>query len=413
MAGNRNFVSIDIGSHTIRTVVGILDENSSNPQILGVGIAPSEGIRKSMVVDIEEAIRSISLSLEDAERLSGEPINHVFVGMGGHHLESYNSKGVIAISNPNGEIMEDDIDRSLEAAQAVSIPNNRKILRIIPRSFTVDDQEGIKYPVGMTGIRLEVDAHIVTGMTPGVKNLEKVIFESGVDIDDVVPNGLAAAEAVLQRRQKELGVVVLDIGCGSTNMTVYEEGTILHSKVLPIGGESVTNDIAIGLKTSIESAEKIKIEYGTCKPEDIDSKEQIDLSLISKVDLHQVSRKTLAQIIQARYQEILELAKDELIAINRDGTLPAGVVITGGGSKMQGLIDLSRDTLKLPAQIGFPQNFEGVLEQVDDPSYSTAIGLLIWGSRFSDTQGSSLGFSSVDFSKVADTLKSWLKNLMP
>src|SRR3989338_2799637 len=273
MSKVRLIAGLDVGSSKIRTVVGTIDEKTQLPNVIGVGIAPSTGIRKGQIIDVEETINNITTSLEDAERMAGEPIHHVFLGISGGHIESFNSKGVIAISNPGNEITEDDIDRALEAAQAVAIPNNRRILRIIPKSFTVDEQKGIKYPVGMTGIRLEVDAHIVTGMIPTVRNIEKCVLQAGVDIDDTIPGVLASCEAVLSKRQKELGVLVVDIGSGGTSVSVFEEGTILQTAVVPVGGENVTNDIAIGLRTSVDSAEKIKVEYGSCIPDEVPDRE--------------------------------------------------------------------------------------------------------------------------------------------
>jgi cell division protein FtsA len=412
MAKSRIIASLDIGSSKIRTVVGTLEEKTQTPNIIGVGVTPSGGLRKGSVIDVEETINTISTSLEDAERMAGEPINHVFLGIGGSHLESLNSKGVIAVSHAGNEITEDDVDRVLEAAQAVSIPGNRRILRIIPKSFTVDEQKGIKYPVGMTGIRLEVEAHIVTGLVPAIKNIEKCVLQAGVDIDDIIPTSLAASEAVLSKRQKELGVVVLDIGSGGTSLSVFEEGTTLHTAVLPVGGESVTNDIAIGLRTSIDTAEKIKIEYGSCIPEDINDRETIDLSLVSKIDSHKVSKKHMAEIIQARYHEIFILAKDELAKIHRDGMLPGGVILTGGAVKMPGTIDLARETLNLPVQIGFPQNFEGVVDKIDDPAYATAIGLLIWGSRL-ETRSYGFHFKGIGIKKMFGQVKDWAKSLFP
>lgn len=415
MSRNRIIVSMDIGSSKIRTVVGVVDEKTGMPNIIGMGLAPTgSGIRKSLVIDVEETINAIASSLEDAERMAGEPIHHIYLGVGGHHIEASNSKGVIATNHPSREISEEDMDRALEAAQALSIPANRTILKIIPRSFAVDEQRGIKFPVGMSGIRLEVDAHIVSGLTPAIKNLEKCVLQAGVDINDMIPNVLAAGESVLTKRQKELGVVIVDIGCGSTTLAIYEEGTILHSGVVPLGGENVTSDVAIGLKTTLETAERIKIEYGTCLPEEVQDREMIDLSLIGKVDIHQVSRKTLAQIIQARYHEIYSMVRNELAKVNRDGMLPAGVILTGAGAKMPGAIDLAREALNLPVQIGFPQNFEGIVDKIDDPSYSTAIGLLVWGSRLEETgMGINFDFSKLKLNKVADTIKGWAKNLMP
>ncbi len=407
----RIVASLDIGNSKIRTVVGTKEDDSSTINIIGVGISPSMGLRKGSVIDVEETINSVSASLEDAERMAGEPINHVFLGIGGNHIESINSKGVIAVSQAENEITEDDVDRVLEAAQAVTIPSNRRILRIIPKTFTVDEQKGIKYPVGMTGIRLEVETHIITGFEPIVKNIEKCVLQSGVDIDDIIPTSLAPAEAVLSKRQKELGVVVVDIGCGSTSISVFEDGATLYTATIPVGGENVTNDIAIGLRASIDTAEKVKIEYGSTLPEDVNDRETIDLSLISKIDTHTVSKKHLVEIIQARYHEIFVLAKDELAKIHRDGMLPAGVIIAGAGAKIPGAIDLARETLNLPAQIGFPQNYDGVVDKIDDPAYATAIGLLIWGSRFEGRHRG--GLKGINLKKGISNMKGWLKSLFP
>ncbi|MEK7673099.1 MAG: cell division protein FtsA [Patescibacteria group bacterium] len=411
MAKSRMVASLDIGSSKIRTVVGVMDDSSVIPNIIGVGIAPSTGLRKGAVIDVGETINSISSSLEDAERMAGEPINHVFLGIGGNHIDSINSRGVIAVSHSQNEISEDDVDRVLEAAQAVTIPSNRRILRIIPKTFTVDEQKGIKYPVGMTGIRLEVETHIVTGFEPAIKNIEKCVLQSGVDIEDMIPNCLASSEAVLTKRQKELGCVVVDIGCGGTAVSVFEDGATLHTAVIPVGGENVTNDLAIGIRTSIDTAEKVKIEYGTVIPEDVNDRETIDLSLVSKLDTHLVSKRHVAEIIQARYHEIFVLVKEELAKIHRDGMLPAGVVLTGAGAKMPGVIDLARETLNLPAQIGFPQNYDGVVDKIDDPAYATAIGLLLWGSRFEGRHHA--GLKNVNLKKGFTNMMKWFKNLVP
>jgi cell division protein FtsA len=268
----------------------------------------------------------------------------------------------------------------------------------------------------MSGIRLEVDAHILTGLAPAVKNLEKCVLQSGVDINDIIPNVIAAPEAVLSKRQKELGVVVLDIGHSSSSLAIYEEGTILASHIIPVGGESVTNDIAIGLRTAIDTAERVKIEYGTCQPQEVPDREMIDLSLISKNDFQQISRRNLAEIIQARYHELFTLAKEELKNAGRDGMLPAGVILTGAAVKIPGIVELARDTLNLPVQIGFPQNFEGIVDKIDDPAYATAIGLLIWGSRFESVNpglGLNLDFKNININKMLDEAKGWLKNLLP
>lgn len=410
MSKERILASLDIGSAKIRTVVAVVDGGVEQrvPNVIGVGISPSMGIRKGHVIDVEELIHNIISSLEDAERMAGVPIHHVFAGMSGSHIESFDSRGVIAVSG--AEIVVDDVARVLEAAQAVSIPPNRRILHIEPKSYAVDEQRGIKNPVGMTGIRLEVEAHIVTGHIQHVRNIEKCVDQAGVDIDALVPATIAAPEAVLSKRQKELGVVVVDIGAGCTSTTVFEEGTILHSVSLPVGGESVTNDIAIGLRTSVDTAEKVKIEFGSVLPEEVNDREMIDLSSVSKVDTQTVSKRYTAEIMQARYYEIFSLVRDELHHIGRAGMLPAGVVLTGAAVKAPGVLDLARDVLGLPVQMGFPVDIGGVIEKIDDPAYATALGTLVWGMREGEHFSK---FSSLQVKRALSQVGTWFKGLLP
>lgn len=411
MPKEKVLTSLDIGSSKIRTVVAVVDgddPHGSMPNVIGVGLSPSLGMRKGHVIDVEELIHNIISSLEDAERMAGVPINHVYVGMSGAHIEAFDSRGVIAISG--SEITVDDVARVLDAAQAVSIPANRRILHIEPKSYAVDEQRSIKNPVGMTGIRLEVEAHIVTGHLQHVKNLEKCVDQAGVDIDDIVPSTIATSEAVLSKRQKELGVAVIDVGAGCTSVSVFEEGTILHSVCIPIGGESVTNDIAIGLRTSVDTAEKIKIEYGSALPEEIPEREMIDLSTVSKVDTQTVSKRYMAEIMQARYYEIFSLVQEELQKIGRSGMLPAGALLTGAAVKTPGVLDLSRDVLGLPVQMGFPVDIGGVIEKVDDPAYATALGTLVWGMREGD---SATPMGGVQMKRVVSQATSWFKSLLP
>lgn len=411
MPKERVLASLDIGSAKIRTVIAVVDGTESVqrvPNVIGVGLSPSLGMRKGHVIDVEELIHNIISSLEDAERMAGVPVNHVYVGVSGAHIEAFDSRGVIAISGQ--EITVDDIGRVLDAAQAVSIPANRRILHIEPKFYTVDEQRGIKNPLGMTGIRLEVEAHIITGHVQHVKNLEKSIDQAGVDIDALVPATIAAAEATLTKRQKELGVVSIDIGAGSTSIAIFEEGTILHSVCLPIGGESVTSDIAIGLRTSIDTAEKIKIEFGSVLPAEISEREMIDLSTVSKVDTQTVSRRYMAEIMQARYYEIFTLVKNELTRIGRSGMLPAGAILTGSAVKAPGVLDLARDTLGLPVQMGFPVDIGGVIEKIDDPAYATALGTLLWGLREDDR---AFGGNAFQMKKAVKQMGSWFKSLFP
>ncbi|MBT4937436.1 cell division protein FtsA [Candidatus Peregrinibacteria bacterium] len=409
MAKDIVIVGLDIGAHKIRTVVSILDEEKQKAHIIGMGTASSFGIRKGMVVDVNEVIANITLSLGEAERMAGVPIYSAFVSVGGAHLESFNSKGVVAVNGE--EISEYDVERVLEAAQALSMPQNKRILRVIPKEYYLDGAEGIKNPVGMVGTRLEAEAHIITGQSQSVMNLEKCVHQAGIDITDLVPSSLAVAESILSRRQKELGVMAVDIGSSTTTLTVFEEGVVLHTSVLPIGGESVTNDIAIGLRTSIDTAEKIKIEYGSSIPDEVNEREMIDLSLISKIDTQKVSKKQLAEIIQARYLEVFHMLKDELKLINRDGMLPAGVVLSGASIKMPGVVDMARDKLGLPAQIGFPQNITSVVEKIDDPSYATVVGLVNWGINH-EPQGGGMGFD-FQLGKMFSGVGKWFRNLLP
>ncbi|PIR48724.1 cell division protein FtsA [Candidatus Peregrinibacteria bacterium CG10_big_fil_rev_8_21_14_0_10_55_24] len=410
MSKERVLASLDIGSSKIRTVVGVVDgtHDQEVPNIIGVGLSPSLGMRRGHVIDVEELIHNIISSLEDAERMAGVPINHVYVGMSGSHIEAFDSRGVIAISG--SEITMEDVGRVLDAAQAVSIPANRRILHIEPKAYSVDEQRGIKNPVGMTGIRLEVEAHIITGHIQHVKNIEKCVDQAGVDIDDIVPSTIAASEAVLTKRQKELGVVVIDVGAGSASVAVFEEGTILHSVCLPVGGESVTSDVAIGLRTSIDTAEKIKIEFGSVLPEEIPEREMIDLSSVSKVDSQTVSKRYMAEIMQARYYEIFSLVQDELKRVGRSGMLPAGALLTGAAVKAPGVLDLARDVLGLPVQMGFPVDVGGVIEKVDDPAYATALGTLVWGMREGE---SAPRIGSLPLRQAAAQLGSWFKSLLP
>jgi cell division protein FtsA len=414
MPKERVVASLDIGSAKIRTVIAVVDGADGDrrvPNVIGVGLSPSLGMRKGHVIDVEELIHNIISSLEDAERMAGVPVNHVFVGMSGSHIESFDSRGVIAISG--SEITVEDIGRVLDAAQAVSIPANRRILHIEPKAYAVDEQKGIKNPLGMTGIRLEVEAHIITGQIQHVKNIEKCIDQAGVDIDALVPATIASAESTLTKRQKELGVIVIDIGAGCTSIAVFEEGTILHSVSLPIAGESVTSDVAIGLRTSIDTAEKIKIEYGSVLPAEMSEREMIDLSSVSKVDTQTVSKKYMAEIMQARYFEIFSLIKAELARIGRSGMLPAGAILTGGAVKAPGVLDLARDVLGLPVQMGFPVDIGGVIEKVDDPAYATALGTLVWGIREDEQHAGGMFRGNFQMKRTVQQVGSWLKSLFP
>jgi cell division protein FtsA len=382
MAQQQYLVGLDIGTSAVRVVVGKIDEGSRMPNIIGIGETPSSGIRKGVVVDIEEAVSTISSALEKAERMTGVPVNHATVAIGGSHISAIESHGVIAVSRADGEITENDIIRVIDASQAISIPQNREIIHVIPKYFTVDGQPGIKDPLGMTGIRLEVDTVIVQASAPLIKNLTKAIEQAGLSVDDMVLAPLAASQAVLTKRQKELGVGLIDMGGGTTSLAVFEESQLLHTSIIPVGSAHITNDVAIGLRTSIETAERVKCDYAHAIPRQVARTEEIDLSTIDPSEEETVSRHHLAEIAEARLEEIFELINKELKTINRDGQLPAGVVLTGAGAKMPGILDLAKKSLRLPVQIGYPGNVTTIIDKVQDPSYATAVGLILWSSEY-------------------------------
>lgn len=373
------FVGLDIGTGNIRAVVGQKKINEIKPQILGAAQVSSTGVRKGSVVDSEDVVDNICKVVKDLEMISGFPVDHVFVNVSGVKITSNASKGVVAVSRADGQISEEDINRVLNAAQAISMPANREILHVVPRQFWVDSEECVKNPIGMSGVRLEVDALVVLGASPFIKELVQTVNKSQLEIDGLVLSGLAASKAVLTKQQKELGVVLIDIGAGITSIAVFEEGDLVHACDLPVGSGHITNDIAIGLRTSIDLAEMIKLQYGFALPNEIARKEGINLSKFNLGESGVISRREVSHIIEARLQEIFEVVNKELKKINRQGLLPAGAVLTGGGAKVPGIVDLAKDVLKLPVQVGFPLNIDGVIDKVDEPAFATAIGLMLWG----------------------------------
>lgn len=402
---------LDIGSTAIRVAVA-QGTAHDHLQVLGLAEVPSEGIHKGVVTSIEDAVSAISGCLEKAERMTGTPVEHAWVGINGSHILAQSSHGVIAVSKPNGEIGEDDLSRVVEAAQAVATPPNYEILHVLPRSFTVDSQPGVKDPVGMTGVRLEVEAQIIQGQVAQIKNLTKCVYRTGVDIDGLVLAVLANAEAVLSKRQKELGVVLVNIGGATTSILVCEEGDPLHAAVLPVGSGHITNDIAIGLRISIDLAEKLKIDYGHAVPDEINKREEINLSEFVD-DSAVISRKHLAEIIEARLEEVFDLVDRELNKIDRSGKLPAGIVLTGGGAKLSGVVEVAKRKFRLPAVLGYPLEVTSPLERINDLSFSTALGLARWGLKQGTTSG---GLHLPNLSSMHDVtgkVKKWLQSLMP
>ncbi|MFA7314538.1 MAG: cell division protein FtsA [Candidatus Magasanikbacteria bacterium] len=407
---------LDIGSNSVRVAVGqfsnMRDSENSTLQIIATVEVPSEGVQKGQIVSIEDTVSSVSNALEQVEKIVGLPVEHVWVGVSGTQIIAQESKGVIAISRTDGEISEDDIERAVDAAKAVATPLNYDILHVLPRSFAVDGQTGIKDPVGMTGIRLEVDTKIIHSVSSHIKNLTKVVYRAGIDVDDFVLSILAAGEVVTSSRQKELGCVVINIGGPTTSIVVYEDGDVLHSAVIPIGSAHITNDLALGLKTSIDIAERVKVEYGQCVSKGVNKKETIDLKDFGAEKTDVVTRYYINQIIEARVGEILEKVDDELASIERSGMLPAGAIFIGGGAKIEGIIDIAKEVLSLPAQLGYPLGLDSISNKVNDISFASAIGMVKWGSNL--LQSVRTHRTSVNIgSKVGDKLRSIFKNLMP
>ncbi len=406
MPKGRIVSAIDIGTSKITTIIASQQEDSEKINVIGVATFPSIGLRKSQIVDIEEAINAITQSVEAAERMAGCAIAKSFISISGNHIQSKNSKGVVAVAEPEGEISMEDVSRVIEAARAVSLPASREILHVIPRDFIVDSQEGIKDPLGMTGVRLEVETHIVTGSSTAMKNLGKCVAELGVDVEALVFSGLAASEAVLTDTEKELGVCLVDIGGGTTAIAIFVEGSLAYSSVLPVGAKNITNDLAIGLRVSLDSAEKIKKALSRYKKVDQDqeAKEKDELDL-SKLDLEEeiksVSKKTVVDgIIQPRLKEIFQMVGEELKKSGYGGATPAGIVVTGGGARTAGLIPVCKRTLSLPVRIGRPSGLDGLIDEIREPEFSTGQGLILYGLKNFEKPATA-GFS---FKKIGSIL---------
>lgn len=403
---------IDLGSTAARVVVGQKGESGA-PKILAAIEVPSEGVCKGTITSVEDATSSIAAAFEAAERVTGVPVDRVWVGISGDHIIFQKSKGVIAIAKPSGEIDDGDVERSIEASRAVATPPNFEILHVIPRTFSIDNQVNIRDPIGMSGVRLEVETQIIQGLSSHIKNLTKCIYRTGVDIEDVVFSILAASEAVCSSRQKDLGVAVANIGRASTEIAVFEGGDVIHTAFLPIGGDYITSDVAIGLRTSLDAAEKIKLEHGTALPKDVSKRNEINLGDYDTGENSLVSKKYVAEIIEARVEEIFEKIDNELKKIGRSGLLPSGVTLIGSTAKLPGILDVAKRKLRLPVSLGYPQNIVSVVDKVNDIPFVPALGLVLWGNAVYNEKrgGFASHFKSID--KVTSQVKKWFKSLMP
>ncbi len=414
MAQEEIIVGLDIGSTSIKVAVGqrtVSEDKHSKLHIIGAIEQEAEGINRGVITSIEDAVTSVSKALDKAEKLIGMPIEQAWVSISGGHIVSQISKGVVAVSKTDGEIREEDVERAIEAARTVTTPPNYEILHVIPRSFNVDGQANIKDPVGMTGVRLEVETYIIEGLSSQIKNLTKCVYQTGLDIEDLVLSILATSEAVLNNRQKELGVAVVNIGGATTGLAVFEQGDLLNTSILPIGSEHITSDIAIGLRTSIDVAEAIKLKYGLASTKGLEKKDEFDLQEFSETEEGMVSKKYLAEIIEARVEEIMEKVDEELKSIERSGALPAGIILTGSGAKLPKIVEVAKRKLRLPAALGYPYDIISVIDKVNDLSFTTSIGLVKWGNQLYRQRKGISRFKSV--AGATDKMKKWFKSLMP
>ncbi len=397
-------VGLDIGTSKIVCLVGEVQQDGEI-EVISLGTHPSTGLKKGVVVDIKATVHSIQRAVEEAELMAGCEIHSVFAGIAGSHINSLNSHGIVAIKD--GEVTQSDVDRVIDAAQAVAIPADRKILHILPQEFIIDEQEGIHQPVGMSGVRLETRVHIVTGAVSAAQNIDKCVRHCGLEVCDLTLEQLASSYAVLSDDEKELGVCLVDIGGGTTDIAVFTEGSIRHTAVIPIAGDQVTNDIAVALRTPTVHAEEIKIRYGCALTQLAATEETIEVASIGDRPSRTLSRQTLAEVIEPRYEELLQLIQAELRRSGFEKLLAGGVVMTGGSSKVEGLIDLAEEVFHMPVRLGIPQLVTGMAEVTNNPIHATGVGLLLFGLENGASNERSRGGGS--FLEIWGRMKSWFQ----
>ncbi|HEX6349434.1 MAG TPA: cell division protein FtsA [Candidatus Dormibacteraeota bacterium] len=381
MSRRKRTAGLDLGTSRVTAIIGEVDDYGQ-VQLLGVGEAPAEGLRKGVVVNIDKTVAAIQAASVAAERMAGLRIESAVCALGGPHLASQNSRGVVAVSRDHGfEIREEDVERVIEAARAVSVPSDRQVIHVLPRSFTVDGQDGVRDAVGMTGQRLEVETHIVTAAQTSLHNVVKCVHQSGFDVEEVVAHGLASGEGVLTANEVELGVCLVDIGAETTDVVLYAEGSVLRMAVLPVGGNHVTNDIAIGLRTTPADAETLKLNYGHTLPEVIPGEERIEVRQVGGDRIQAMPRRFLAEIIGPRMREIFQMAREEVRKSGYDGRQPAGVVVTGGAARLMGTTDAAQAVFDSAVRLGLPCGVGGLADRAGGPSFAAAVGLVKWGAR--------------------------------
>ncbi len=397
--------AIDIGTTKVCALVGELRHGSI--QIVGLGQTEARGMRKGMIVDVAQATVAIAQAVELAEQTSGYDLSRAFVSMAGEHISSTNSRGAVAIGRNGDGVDHEDIERALDAAQAISVPHNREIVHLVPRSYTLDDQEQVRSPIGLHGYRLEVEAHIVTAATPALMNLSRTIDNLGIGVEEFVLNSLASGEAVLEPTEREMGVIVADIGGGTTDVALFMQGTVWHTRVLPVGGFHVTNDIAIGLRVPYDVAEEVKIRYGDGRPGEIDPEVVFTVEPFGGEKI-QVGRQDLAYVIEARVEEIFNMILQDIKRSGYEGLLPAGIVLTGGASQLRGICEVAQRILGVPARVAKPKNLVGLVDSLNTPAFATSVGLLNWA-----TSGQNMYRPRSRQGDLGQKLTRFLKELLP
>jgi cell division protein FtsA len=404
-------VALDVGTSKVVALIGEV-ANDGTVTVIGKGAEASSGLKKGVVINIDQTVGSIRAAREAAERLSGYRIESAIVAVGGNHVESQNSRGAVAVSGARREVSREDVERATEVARAVSIPSNREVLHVLPRGYVVDGQEGVKDPMGMSAVRLEVETHIVHASATAVQNLSKCVQRADIRIDELVCASLASADAVLTDTEKELGVAMADFGAGTIDLALFIDGSPFHTAVLPLGGNNVTNDIAIGLKTSLAAAEDLKIRHGTADPTGVAEDEQVDVEGIGEGDATTASRRELAEIIEARMREVFEKIGAEIEKAGYKGMLPAGLVLSGGAAQLAGSARLGREVLEMPVRVAGPSGVSGLTDHLLTPAYSTSLGLLMWGAQAVHGYEPS-HYESAPDPGMLNRMRDWARGLLP
>jgi len=402
------YVGLDIGTTKIACIISEKD-SSGELKIIGVGVAPSDGLNKGVVINIDKTVRSIQKAVEEAELMAGVDVDSVWVGIAGDHIRAINSKGVVAISRDDHEITEIDMIRAIDAAKAVSIPMDREILHVIPQEFIVDDQKGIKDPIGMSGVRLETQVHIITGAVTSAQNIYKSVSKAGLKVNDLVLEPLASCYSVLEPDEKELGVALIDMGGGTSDIAIYFDNSIRHTAVVGLGGKNVTSDIAIGIRTPIDRAEEIKKQCGNAFSQHVRSDEYITVPGVGGREQREVSKATLASIIEPRMEEILSLTLREIKRTEYADMLGAGVVLTGGGSLMEGIGELAERVFEMPVKLGAPAGFGGLKEAAKSPIHATGVGLCMYGYEHAAQGSTQHKKPDESFKSILGKMKSWVR----